>query len=308
MKSKKTPPQASEKIENGSLREHEGCVQTYYEGYWIRYYEPPPDSLEARKKLIDNMARRVYHHAEEGINTPGRMLDQARAAYEAESDPGRRRVNAAMLAGCLFNHANDIFHQIVEMRGKGIPMSADSELMQRCEQCLQESFELSRNVKHRNEHFEADELWGETLKAFTFPTDEVYRSRYLKIAATLSDIDHVCSKMIEVFPGLDGFSKVGALIEDHSKAAKQKAEVMKNDPEFFTIWPRIVIADEKLEAFEPEGDAGDSELGRRGLELLQRGRLLMNNLGGMRASMPSSVDRFLQLCEEFISSLHSFRS
>ena len=302
------PKTTSAKIENGSLREHEGSVQTYYEGYWIRYYEPPPDSLKARKKLMDNMARRVYHHAEEGINTPGRMLDQARAAYEAETDPDRRRVNAAMLAGGLFNHANDIFHQIVEMRSKGIPLRADSELMQRCEQCLRESFELSRNVKHRNEHLEADELWGETLKAFTFPTDEVYRSRYLKIAATLSDIDRVCDKMLEVFPQLEGFAKVAPLIEDHSEAAKRKAEIMKNDPEFFTLWPRIVIADEKLEAFEPEGEMRASELGRRGLELLQRGRSLMNNLGGMRTSMPASVDRFLHLCEEFVGSRRSFQS
>ena len=295
------------KIENGSLREHGGCVQTYYDGYWIRYYEPPPDCLKARKKLIDNMARRVFHHAEEGINTPGRMLNQARAAYEAEADPGRRRVNAAMLAGGLFNHANDIFHQIVEMRSKGIPASVESELMKRCGQCLQESFELSRNVKHRNEHLEADELWGETLKAFSFPTDEVYRSRYLKIAATLSDIDRVRMKMLEVFPRLDGFADVAPLIEAHSEAAKRKAEVMKNDPEFFTIWPRIVIADENFEAFKPEGNTGDSELRRRGLELLQRGRSLMNNLGGMRTPMPASVDRFLLLCEEFVSSRDSVR-
>ncbi len=304
MKSEAIP----EKIENGSMREHEGCVQTYYKGYWIRYYEPPPDNLKARKKLIDNMARRVFHHAEEGINTPGRMLGQARAAYEAEADPDRRRVNAAMLAGCLFNHANDIFRQIVEMQSMGIPVSADSELMKRCEQCLQESFELSRNVKHRNEHLEADELWGETLKAFTFPTDEVYRSRYLKIAATLSDIDRVRSKMLEVFTRLDGFAQVARLIEDHSEAAKRKAEIMKNDPEFFTVWPRIVIADEKLEAFEPEAEVRDSELGRRGLELLQRGRSLMNNLGGMRTPMPASVDRFLRLCKEFVNSRQSLRS
>ena len=87
--------------ENGTRKTVEGDRFIFYDGYWIRYYEPPPESLVARKNLIESLTRRTFHHTEHGINTPGHALECARAAYEKQTDPRQKRVNAAMLAGAL---------------------------------------------------------------------------------------------------------------------------------------------------------------------------------------------------------------
>ncbi|MCW8947799.1 MAG: hypothetical protein OQK80_10030, partial [Sedimenticola sp.] len=73
------------------------CI--FYDGYWIRYYPTPENTLANRKKLIDDLTRRAFHHTESGINTPGERLEEAREAYEQEQDPAKKRVNGAMLAG-----------------------------------------------------------------------------------------------------------------------------------------------------------------------------------------------------------------
>ena len=72
--------------------------------YWIRYYEPPAETLSEKKTLLDALTRRTFHHTEPGINTPGQKLEEAREAYDTEQDPHRKRVNAAMLAGALLRY------------------------------------------------------------------------------------------------------------------------------------------------------------------------------------------------------------
>ena len=114
---------------NGTIAEVEGRTCIFYDGYWIRYYEPPEDRLIERKALIDTLTRRLFHHTEAGINTPGERLEMAREAYERETDPTRKRVNAAMLAGALFNRATDIFNSVVDLASKGVEISSDNELM-----------------------------------------------------------------------------------------------------------------------------------------------------------------------------------
>ena len=95
----------SKAAENGTVEIIDGKECVFYDGYWIRFYPVPEDTLANRKLLIDSLTRRAFHHTESGINTPGDRLEEARAAYEAETDPSRRRVNGAMLAGALFNPA-----------------------------------------------------------------------------------------------------------------------------------------------------------------------------------------------------------
>ena len=75
---------AEHKYENGLIKEINGKVSVYYEGYWIRYYAPPEDTLEEKKILIESLTRRTFHHTEPGINTPGEKLELAREAYDRE--------------------------------------------------------------------------------------------------------------------------------------------------------------------------------------------------------------------------------
>ena len=74
-------------LPNGTVREVNGRKRTYYDGYWIVYYKPPPETLTAKKNLIVNLTRRAFHHTEPGINTPGENLDQARRAYDSALIP-----------------------------------------------------------------------------------------------------------------------------------------------------------------------------------------------------------------------------
>ena len=95
----------NDSIKNGSYQQIDGVTSFYYDGYWIKRYEPPKDTLTAKKTLIHSLTRRLFNHMEHGINIPGRLLDEVRAAYEAEQDPKKKRVKGAMLAGALFNRA-----------------------------------------------------------------------------------------------------------------------------------------------------------------------------------------------------------
>jgi len=74
-------------LANGTRRDIDGKSQIYYDGYWIKYYEPPADSLEAKKHLIRALTRRLFNHVEHGLNIPGNRLDEARRAYGRETDP-----------------------------------------------------------------------------------------------------------------------------------------------------------------------------------------------------------------------------
>ncbi len=85
-----------EPIEDGTVALIDGIRRIYYDGYWLKVYDPPADSLDAKKKLIQALTRRLFNHVEHGINIPGRRLDDARRAYEAEHDPARKRVKGAM--------------------------------------------------------------------------------------------------------------------------------------------------------------------------------------------------------------------
>jgi len=79
---------------------------------------------------------------EHAINIPGIRLDEARRAYERETDPERKRVAGAMLAGTLFNRAADIFTKVVELQEAGVEITSNDALIHQCGQCLQEALEL----------------------------------------------------------------------------------------------------------------------------------------------------------------------
>ena len=168
--------------QNGTRQSFDELEYIYYDGYWIRYYLPLEDTLANRKRLIDSLTRRAFHHTEAGINTPGYSLDEARAAYETQTDPQRKRVNAAMLAGALFNRATDLFTSIVDLAELGVQVSRTNELMRECSDSFQEALTLGQQVKHYSGCEGIDEIWGEPFKAFTMPPVDFYQSRFVKIA------------------------------------------------------------------------------------------------------------------------------
>jgi hypothetical protein len=189
---------ASDRPGHGTIAIVNGTECVYYDGYWIRRYEVPSDEDAARRDLIDGLTKRVFHHTEPGINTPGYKLNNARAAYEREDEPERKRVNAAMLAGALLNRGSDIFGMIFHMRQRGIEITETNELLLECESCFLEALDLGKQVRHYSGEEGLDELWGEPLKVFSTPIAEYYESRYIKIAQTMAAIDEIAGILAEL--------------------------------------------------------------------------------------------------------------
>ena len=293
----------SQQLENGTVRVVDGRKRIYVNGYWIVYYPPPRESLEARKNLITNLTRRAFHHTEPGINTPGTNLELARKAYEQSESPEEKRVNAAMLAGALFNRATDIFTKVVELNAKGVNLGHDDELMKQCSNCLQEAMEFGKSVRHYSGMEGIDELWGEPLKAFTMPISKFYMSRYTKISLSMRDIDHVADTIIDVLNQLYAFHGIEPKLKIFAEAAKRECELIKTDETFFYVWPRFVTASDTVKAFAPEippsTPAAMAEHIESGSDLLQSGRRLITYIAGARVPITNETRRYLKRCERF---------
>ena len=297
-----------ESFGNGSRKKINGVTNVYYEGYWIKCYEPPVDNLSAKKGLIQSLTRRLFNHMEHGINIPGKLLDDVRAAYEAEHDPRKKRVKGAMLAGALFNRAADIFTHLVELEASGVEILPESDLMHTCGLCLREALEFGKLVKHRNGDEGIDELWGEPFKAFIMPIDEFYESRYIKIAMTKKNIDQTaaymagCIKNDPRFPGLD------QLILEYAKAARHKCETLRTDDDIFDVWSDFVVAGEEVTDFNPECSAiaiGHPLAGSLLIDvidvkhMLKAGVRLIAFITRARTPMPRSTEIYLSECERY---------
>lgn len=287
-------------IHNGCIREVDGKICIYYDGYWIRYYAPPPDTLSEKRQLIYSLQRRVFHHTESGINSPGWRLDTARKYYNQEKDPARKRVNAAMLAGSLFNRATDIFSHIVEMEEKGIHVDEQNELMLQCERCFMEALELGKQVKHFSGEEGVDELWGEPFKAFSMSMEQFFESRYTKLAQTFRAIDQIIEKMKSVFSEIKGFEDVIPMLDELKEISKIEAETMRRDVVIFEVWPRYVAAKEAIHEYQPNELYKEKENIRfweDGLRLLHMGNELVDYLAGVRVPMPVTMKNFIDNCD-----------
>ncbi len=289
--------------QNGTRQVFNEVEYIYYDGYWIRYYPPLEDSLSNRKRLIDSLTRRAFHHTEAGINTPGQSLDQARAAYEAQTDPQRKRVNAAMLAGALFNRATDLFTSIVDLGELGVQVSRNNELMRECSDSFQEALSLGQRVKHYSGCEGIDEIWGEPFKAFTMTPAHFYQSRFIKIAQSKRDIDLISETMMTTFCGSRIFAGLQSKISEFAIAAKQVSETMKKDSVIFSIWPNYVALAEALDEFNPQLDeAAEQVLQLRvaqGRNLLLEGKRLIGYIAGARVPMPLSSQAYIKKCQAY---------
>jgi hypothetical protein len=289
--------------ENGSRKKIDGVTRIYHEGYWIKCYAPPQDSLSAKKSLIQSLTRRLFNHMEHGINIPGRLLDDVRAIYEAENDPRKKRVKGAMLAGALFNRSADIFTHLVELEASGVEILPDNDLMQTCGQCLQEALEFGHLVKHRNGDEGIDELWGEPFKAFIMSIDDFYESRYIKIAMTMKNIDQAAAYMTACIRDDPRFPGVDQLILEYAQAARRKCETLRTDDDIFDVWSDFVVAGEAVTEFIPEQNPPLSTgplidvLDVR--HMLKEGVRLIAFITRARTPMPKSTARFLSECEQY---------
>lgn len=288
---------------DGTRRSIDGEERVLYDGYWIKYYEPPRDTLQTKRQLIQALTRRLFNHVEHGINIPGVRLNEARAAYESETEPERKRVKGAMLAGALFNRAADIFTSLVDLQSAGVEITHDNTLMRECGQCLLEALDLGRLVRHRGGDEGIDELWGEPFKAFSMTIEEFYDSRYLKIAMTMRDIDRIARVLKETFAHNLLIADLDARIDRLAETAKRKCEILRTDPAIFEVWPSFVVAADKLCQLFPEPPTDASALATRealeGARLLSDGARLVSHIVRARVPMPKSTEDLIARCQRF---------
>jgi hypothetical protein len=281
----------------------EGRLRVYYYGYWVKAYEVPADTLLAKKRLIEALTRRLFNHVEHGLNVPGIRLDEARRSFDSESDPQRQRVKGAMLAGCLFNRAADIFTKLVEVQALGVAIAADNALMRECGEHLQEALTLGQLVLHRSGEEGLDELWGEPFKAFAFPIEDFYNSRYIKIAQSMQAIDGIRDELVETLASVPAFEGIEPLLQDFARAAKVKCETLRTDADIFDVWTLFVVSAEKLAAFRPrlptEASAADQRQAAEGTQLVVDGKNLTSYMTRARVPMPKSARELLERCAAF---------
>lgn len=293
----------NESAANGTVRIIDGVKRVYYDGYWIKAYDAPDDTLKAKRRLIEALTRRLFNHVEHGINIPGKRLREAREAFEGESDPERRRVKGAMLAGALFNRATDIFTKLVDLQEEGVDVVQDSALMRECGQCLQEALTLGKMVLHRSGDEGIDELWGEPFRAFSIPIEAFYESRYIKIAQTLRDIDRIAAVMAASLAGSPLFEGIEKDVFLFAEAAKVKCETLRTDPHIFDIWTDFVVASEHLGAFVPRLTQAPTterlQLAADGKLLVLKGKELVSYITRARVTMPKSTREYIEHCERY---------
>jgi hypothetical protein len=286
-------------IPHGEKRVINGKQRVFYDGYWIKAYEVPADTLLAKKRLIEALTRRLFNHVEYGLNVPGTRLAEARRAFLDETNQAKKRVKGGMLAGALFNRATDIFTKLVELQACGVEIQPDNALMRQCGEHLQESLALGQMVLHRSGEEGIDELWGEPFKAFAFPIEEFYRSRYVKIALTMRAIDSIGDALKSTIAVLPPFASLQPVVDEFIAAAKSKSETLRTDPDVFEVWSSFVVASETLCEFQPTAAGADAALCAQFSELLRASAVLVSSMARARVPMPKSTRAFLDRCESF---------
>ena len=290
-------------IQRGTKQVVDGRLRIYYDGYWIKTYDVPADTLRAKKHLIEALTRRLFNHVEHGLNVPGEQLDAARATYAAETCPRRKRVKAGMLAGALFNRAADVFTKLVELQALGVKVTSNDPLMRLCGEHLQEALKLGKLVLHRSGEEGIDELWGEPFKAFAYPIEDFYTSRYVKIAMAMTAIDQITHALATYVGQLPMFSGIGALAMRYGDAARAKCETLRTDPEIFEIWTSFAVSGELLGDFQPrlyaDATSAEQSCSTEGMNRAREARQIIEDITRARVPMPKTTRAFIQRCIDF---------
>jgi len=295
----------NKEIENGTTSEIKGKPCVYYDGYWIRSYDLNKDSFADKKQMIDQLTRRVFHHVEQGINTPSNRLDEIRGIYEAEDDLARKRVKGAMLAGSLLNRGRHILTVIVELEEAGVKIESSNELLRECGRCFMEALELGENIKLGDGGEGIDELWGEPFKVFTMPINEFFKSRYIKVAQTMSEIDRVADATHSVVSQFKKLDNLADHLSELAETTKLACETIRSDPVIFDVWPRYIAAKEAYEDYMSGLAVDDRDngylLSLDTYRLIKGGGTLLVKLATLRVPIPNSVKDFSQRCNDFVA-------
>jgi hypothetical protein len=136
------------------------------------------------------------------------------------------------------------------------------------------------------------------------PVSTFYETRYLKIAQTMRDIDHISASMIEAFKNSYFFPDAERLLRQFADAAKLKSETLRTDPVIFDVWPNFVVAGERLLELAPaEKDSGSCTAcweADEGGRLLKEGTDLITHIARARVPMPKSTKVFVERCRAYI--------
>jgi hypothetical protein len=176
-----------------------------------------------------------------------------------------------------------------------------------CGQHLQEALELGKTVLHRSGDEGIDELWGEPFKAFAYPIEKFYESRYVKIALTMRCIDEIAETLFATVSGQPLFPNIEPVIWSFAKAAKINCETLRDDSDIFEVWADFVVTGEKLCSYGPDAAKTDAErhLLERGQRLLMNARELVLAITRARMPMPKSSRTFSERCHTFQLALSS---
>jgi hypothetical protein len=163
---------------------------------------------------------------------------------------------------------------------------------------------MGKLVKHRGGDEGIDELWGEPFRAFTVPVSTFFETRYIKIAQTMGAIDRISKAMAVAFHNSHFFPEAEILIKQFAEVAKLKTETLRTDPVIFDVWPKFVVASEKLLAISAVGRTNESCVAcwetDEGKRLIKDGTDLITHIARARVPMPKSTQFFIDRCSDYI--------
>jgi hypothetical protein len=121
------------------------------------------------------------------------------------------------------------------------------------------------------------------------------------MAQAMRDIDRIAEMMaatftVPMFPGIE------PVIRDFARAAREKVETLRTDPDIFDIWAELVAAGERLASFTPVLSAGgehEQRVASFGTQLICNGRALIFHITRARVSMPKSTREFVDRCATY---------
>ena len=205
---------------------------------WIKAYDAPVDTL-ARQEGADRRPNpAALQPCRARPQHPGHAARGDRRAFEGETDPRKKRVKGAMLAGALFNRAIEVFTKAVEMSALGIEIRPNDALMRQCGEHLKEALALGQLVLHRSGEEGMDELWGEPFKAFAFPMEFLPQPLHQDRGQAMRPIERIGNALAACSRGSHVRRHRGAGSRRSSAPPKSSARPSKPIPRSSTSGPR----------------------------------------------------------------------